>query len=74
MGKILFIVIALWLIFTILKRYFNNVNSSEDKQASKRSEDMVQCHRCGIHMPKSDSLVVNDQYYCCAEHGKDQDV
>ncbi|MBB1075750.1 hypothetical protein HUU62_15165 [Rhodoferax sp. 4810] len=31
-------------------------------------QDMVRCHRCGLHLPKADALVGRQGNYCCAEH------
>ena len=31
-------------------------------------EDMVRCAQCGVHLPRSESLVTQGQYYCSAEH------
>jgi len=32
------------------------------------AERMVQCAHCGVNQPVSESLLVNDRYYCCAAH------
>jgi uncharacterized protein len=31
-------------------------------------EDMVRCAQCGVHLPRSESLVTRGHYYCSAEH------
>ncbi len=35
-------------------------------------QDMVACAHCGLHLPRSDALVLGGParpaYYCCAEH------
>lgn len=71
MGKILLLAIAIWLVITILKQYKKSVEKNE--AASKAvSEDMVQCSKCGVHLPKSDSLLVNQQYFCCESHSQSE--
>lgn len=68
MGKILLLAIALWLLITVLKRYRSNMDKSAD--SSGKPEDMVQCAYCGVHLPKSDSLFIKNQYYCCEAHSQ----
>jgi uncharacterized protein len=65
---LLFIVVALLL--WILKRLFsgNPTPAKIEEQEASTSEDMRQCKYCGIHVPESSILLVNDQSYCCQEH------
>ncbi len=32
------------------------------------TEDMVRCAHCGIHLPRSESLLSQQRTFCCAEH------
>jgi uncharacterized protein len=66
MAKILLLAIAIWLLYAVVKRYLTSVDQND--KAAEKPEDMVQCNHCGVHLPKSDSLIVNDQHYCCEEH------
>lgn len=68
MGKILLLAIAVWLIFKVLKQYSQSVNKTEKPQSA--SEDMVQCAQCGVHLPKSDSLLIKGEFFCCEAHSK----
>jgi len=34
------------------------------------SEAMVQCAHCGIHLPRSDALLINGQTWCSQEHAR----
>lgn len=34
-------------------------------------QDMVACHRCGVHLPRSDALVKGQHSYCCIEHQRE---
>jgi len=39
------------------------------KPAPAPAEDMVRCAQCGVHLPRSEGLAVEDgSYYCSAEH------
>jgi len=68
MLKILLLALAVWIVLSILKSYSRNVDSSVKN--SSAPEDMVKCAQCGVHLPKSDSVVVQDQYYCSEAHSK----
>ncbi|MBY0410467.1 MAG: hypothetical protein K2Q97_10145 [Burkholderiaceae bacterium] len=32
------------------------------------TQDMPACAHCGIHIPKEEAFMVEQQAYCCAEH------
>lgn len=70
MAKLILIVIAIWLIFTILKRYRKGFDSSENQSAERQgnSEVMVQCAHCGVHLPESESIQFNGQFFCSQAH------
>jgi uncharacterized protein len=34
------------------------------------AEPMIRCVECGVHAPKSDSIVVAGQPFCCAAHAQ----
>lgn len=76
MGKILLLAIAIWLLISVLKRYRQNIESSTKSSESSEAiqEDMVQCAYCGVHLPKSDSLFVNNHYYCNKAHSQQTDA
>jgi uncharacterized protein len=68
-GKILLIIFALLLVYWIIKSGLRRGAARGDKRtASGRSEDMVRCAHCGVHLPRSDSLMLRDEYFCCIEH------
>jgi uncharacterized protein len=74
MVKIILLAIAIWLVISVLKSYRKNLEASSgaapkpvDKSESA-SESMVQCAHCGVHLPTSDSFLVDDKYYCCEAH------
>ena len=61
MAKILLLAIAIWLLYTVVKRYLGSVASSEQPPAA---EDIVPCAHCGVHLPRSDSIAVDQRHYC----------
>lgn len=34
------------------------------------AEPVVRCAACGVHAPRSESVLVGQQYFCCAEHAR----
>lgn len=66
MAKILLLALAIWILYAVVKRYLGSVAPSEPPETAP--EDMVQCAHCGVHLPRSDSLAVDEAYYCCEAH------
>jgi uncharacterized protein len=57
------VLIVLW--------FFRNLNRRSGigrASAERRPERMVQCARCGIHLPESESIRDGAVHYCCDEH------
>ena len=57
------VALLLWL----LKRLFGPPPEPERLQSSQ-AENMRQCKYCGVHVPESSIVSVNEQPYCCQEH------
>ena len=64
---LLLLVIGLLVGLWIAKRYRNR-GDARDAAAPRRDEDMVRCAQCGVHLPRSESIVTHGRYYCSAEH------
>jgi uncharacterized protein len=43
---------------------------SRSSEAPKLAEPMIRCVECGVHAPKSDSVVVAGQPFCSAAHAQ----
>lgn len=43
---------------------------AQPAQARALAEPIVRCASCGVHAPKSESLFLAGQYFCCAEHAR----
>jgi uncharacterized protein len=67
LTKILLLIIGLALAFWILQSYKRKVEHRADKPV-KGAEDMVRCAKCGVHLPRSESLKTNQVFYCSADH------
>lgn len=44
--------------------------SNMGRSASNAAEPMVRCARCGIYMPRSESLLIGQQTWCSEEHAR----
>lgn len=45
----------------------------EERRAPPRTppespQDIVACARCGMHIPRTEALMLGSKAYCCAEH------
>ena len=70
MSRLILIVVIIALVYWLIK----SSRSKPPKQdESPRTQDMVSCARCGINLPKNESLLVDGKTYCCAAHSRGQD-
>ncbi|MBE2257610.1 MAG: hypothetical protein H6942_02795 [Candidatus Accumulibacter sp.] len=69
MSKYLLLLGLIWAVWWIWRK---SRLSSRDRAASgnvqREAERMVQCVRCGVNQPISESILANGRYYCCAAH------
>lgn len=63
-------VLVYWLIKTRSSEDTENLedNSSEENTTSKSLEEMVRCAHCGVHLPRSESITSQGEFYCCNDH------
>jgi uncharacterized protein len=66
MGKIILLVLGVWLLVVLLRQYRRGVDASG--KALTAPEHMVRCAVCGVHLPKTESIMKKGTYYCCEEH------
>jgi len=64
---LLLVALGLLVGWWIAKRYRARSDAGDDK-TPRGSEDMVRCALCGVHLPRSESLMTRGLYYCSAEH------
>jgi len=44
--------------------------SANGKPAAQLAEPMIRCAQCGVHAPKSDSVLVAGQTFCSHDHAQ----
>jgi uncharacterized protein len=70
MGRILFFVllgIAVWLAW----RWWSVSSRPARRRGPDRGTDgekMVQCDVCGLNLPQSEALPLQQRWFCCEEH------
>jgi len=72
--KIILFVLALALVYWILKSYRRGVERRGAPPSAKGSEDMVRCERCGVHLPRSESVTTQGRFFCTPEHQREHQV
>ncbi len=65
MARLIFLVVAIALVYWLLRRF--RVSQDETRDAAQ-SEDMVSCRHCGLNLPKSEAISSDGDYYCCEAH------
>ncbi len=70
MSRLLFLLAVIAVVYWLLKRY-SKTSPRQDTDAS--GEDMVRCARCGVHLPKSESILSGGNYYCCDAHRREHE-
>lgn len=68
MSKILLIAIAFAAAFWLLRNHRRRADRRAQQAPDAQAEDMVDCAHCGLHLPRSESVVSGPRHFCCAEH------
>jgi len=64
MSRLFLLIAIAVVVYLLIKSYRKNV----PKQDNPVAEDMVRCAHCGVHLPKSESILAGGNSFCCAEH------
>ena len=71
LSKLIFLIVVVAGAWWLLKRYVRSLHETEAPPV-KPSEDMVRCMRCGVHLPRSESIVRGENAFCCEDHAARQ--
>jgi uncharacterized protein len=72
LAKILLLAIVVAAVYFVLRGYARSIGRKDKVDAGTdiaRGEDMVRCRHCGVHLPRSESVMVLGEHYCSEEHG-----
>jgi len=68
MSRLLLLAVIVALVFLLLKSYSRSAGRSRPPEPV---EDMVCCARCGVHLPRSESILAGGKSYCCDAHQRE---
>lgn len=71
MSRLIFILLVVALVFWLLRRLKKSSSQQDKQDVAEQSEDMVRCARCGVHLPKSESILAGGNFYCCDAHRRE---
>lgn len=59
---------AFFLVVFWVLRKSDTARSRAKHQAAREPERMVECARCGVNQPISESVLAHGRYFCCSAH------
>jgi uncharacterized protein len=64
-----YVVLALVLVVAwfVIRAHLRKIDRPRHDQAAK-DEDMVRCVHCGVHLPRSESVMSGELFYCSPDH------
>ena len=69
MSRLIFLVAVVAVVYWLLKSY---LRQPQKPAVPESSEYMVRCVQCGIHQPRSESILAGGEYFCCEAHRRDR--
>lgn len=69
MSRLIFLFAIVAVVYFLLRSYFKQ---SPKQDAPASSEEMVRCIQCGVHLPKSEAILVGGEYFCCEAHRRER--
>jgi uncharacterized protein len=64
MSRLLLLIAIAAVVYLLLKSY----RKPPPVQGRPGAEDMVRCVQCGVHLPKSESILSGGNFFCSIEH------
>lgn len=68
MPRILLLIILIWALYVIVKRFLSTSSTTPSPRETNQTEKIVACHHCGLHIPESESHMVDDLTFCSNEN------
>jgi uncharacterized protein len=64
MSRLLLLIAIAAVVYLLVKSYRKDV----PRQDKSVAEDMVRCAHCGVHLPKSESIMAGGEFFCGVAH------
>ncbi len=69
MSRLIFIFAIGAVVYWLLKSYSKQPPKKDNPESS---EDMVRCSHCGVHLPKSESILAGGEFFCSEAHRRER--
>ncbi len=66
MSRLLVLAAVITVVYLLLKSSYRG--RAAGKEVPGPAEDMVRCRYCGVHVPRSESLISDGIPFCCEAH------
>ena len=64
MARVLLFIVLVWILYVVIKRILAKNNTEDNSHSEKPAESIVQCAKCGLHVPESESHISNNLVIC----------
>ena len=71
MWRLIFLGLIIWFGIYIFKRNMGQSNTPKTQDSGERTEKteyMVRCATCAVHLPRSEAFLVDGAFYCSKAH------
>ena len=70
MGKIILVLILAAVAFLVIRSAMRGRSGGgpAEMRADAQAENMKECARCGLNVPRSEALEAGGRYYCSEDH------
>jgi uncharacterized protein len=68
MGKFLLLILVGIVVYLLWRGLSRSARPGGDPRQASDSERMVGCSQCGVHLPISEAVEVDGNYFCSDEH------
>jgi uncharacterized protein len=68
MSRLLFLMAVVVVVYLLLRSYRRQAPKQD---APAPAEEMVRCAQCGVHLPKSESILAGGSFYCSDAHRRE---
>lgn len=72
--RLLIIIFLIWLAYYFVRRLLKASQNKATRDNPRKLENMVQCARCGLHVPEQEAIKSHERYYCSAAHRDEDDA
>ncbi len=68
MSRLLFLLAIVIVVYLLLRSYRR---PAPKQDAAAPAEEMVRCAQCGVHLPKSESILAGGKFFCSDAHRRE---